>query len=87
VQAAETARKVLAFTLATTILLETKKPPSLAKEPVEMSKIKSTDVGAISFPPPELQLVAKPAKQTGNKTAAAPKPNLEKNYFLFIIPF
>jgi hypothetical protein len=33
----------------------------------------------------ELQLVAKPAIQAGNKTVAAPNPTLAKNSFLVMI--
>jgi butyrate kinase len=35
----------------------------------------------------ELQLVAIPARQAGNKTVAAPKPTLAKNSFLVIINY
>jgi hypothetical protein len=69
------------------MFLETKKPPSVANEPVEMSTIKSTAVGAVELSSLLLQLDAKPAIQAGNNTVAAPNPTFAKNSFLFIISY
>jgi hypothetical protein len=75
------------------IPLVTWKPPFVAKGPVLVSTVKllvAVGVG-VDEPEPsvlessELQLVAKPAIQAGNKTVAAPNPTLAKNSFLVMI--
>ena len=86
---AETAIKDPARVLAITIPFVTMNPPLVANVPELTSTLKSTPPGAGAGVGDEEssleQLVDKPAIQAGNKTAAAPKPALAKNSFLFII--
>jgi hypothetical protein len=87
----DTAKKVPVLVRAMMIPFITMKPPFVANTPVLVSTVKllvAVGVGIeepLSFDSSELQLVAKPAKQAGNKTVAAPNPTLAKNSFLVMI--